>query len=52
MLAKIEPHPEVPAALERLHAQYRVTVISTTDDDLISDTIAAVGTSVDFVVTA
>ena len=52
ILRKIEPHPEVPAALERLRARYRLGVISNTNDDLISETIAAIGTPVDFVVTA
>jgi 2-haloacid dehalogenase len=51
-LRRIEPHPEVPAALERLRARYRLGIISNTDDDLIAGTVAAIGTPIDFVVTA
>ena len=52
VLARIEPHPEVPAALERLRARHRLAVVSNTDDDLIAGTIAAIGTPIDCVVTA
>ena len=52
MLWSIEPHPEVPAALNRLRARYRLAIISNTDDDLIAGTVAAIGTPVDFVITA
>lgn len=48
----IEPHPEVPAALDRLRARYRLAIISNTDDDLIAGTVAAIGAPVDFVITA
>ena len=51
-LRRIDPHPEVPAALARLRARYKLAIISNTDDDLISGTVAAIGTSFDFVVTA
>lgn len=51
-LSRIEPHPDVPAALERLRKRYRLAVISNTDDDLIAGTIAAIGVPIDFVVTA
>ena len=51
-LSRIEPHPEVPAALERLRARYRLAVISNTDDDLIAGTVAAIGVPIDCVVTA
>jgi 2-haloacid dehalogenase len=52
ILRKIEPHPEVSTALERLRARYRLAIISNTDDDLIAGTVAAIGTPIDFVVTA
>ena len=51
-LRAIKPHPEVPAALERLRMCFRLGIISNTDDDLIAGTIAAIGVPVDFVVTA
>ena len=52
ILRRIKPHPEVPAALERLRARYRLAIISNTDDDLIAGTVAAIGTPIDFVITA
>ena len=52
ILRRIDPHPEVPAALDRLHARYRLAIISNTDDDLIAGTVAAIGTPIDFVITA
>ena len=51
-LWKIPPHPEVPAALERLRARFRLAIISNTDDDLIARTVAAIGVPIDFVITA
>ncbi len=51
-LRRVDPHPEVPAALERLRARYRLAIISNTDDDLIAGTVAAIGTPIDFVITA
>jgi 2-haloacid dehalogenase len=48
----VPPHPEVPAVLERLRARYRLAIISNTDDDLISGTVAAMGAPIDFVITA
>lgn len=51
-LRTIPPHPEVPAALERLRAQFRLAIISNTDDDLIAGTVAAIGVPIDFVITA
>ncbi len=51
-LRAIAPHPEVPAALERLRARYRLGIISNTDDDLIAGTVAAIGVPIEFVVTA
>ena len=51
-LRRIAPHPEVPAALARLRSRYRLAIISNTDDDLIAGTVAALGTPIDFVVTA
>ena len=52
ILRRIAPHPEVPAALDRLRARYRLAIISNTDDDLVAATVAAIGTPIDFVVTA
>ncbi|MFC7690521.1 HAD family hydrolase [Paeniroseomonas aquatica] len=52
ILGRIAPHPEVPAALARLRTRYRIGIISNTDDELIAGTVAAIGTPVDFVVTA
>ncbi len=52
ILRRIEPHPEVPAALNRLRAHYRLAIISNTDDDLIAGTVAAIGVPIDFVITA
>jgi 2-haloacid dehalogenase len=52
ILRRIGPHPEVPAALARLRARYRLAIISNTDDDLIAGTVAAIGTPIDFVITA
>ncbi|MCW6506719.1 HAD family hydrolase [Lichenifustis flavocetrariae] len=52
ILRWIAPHPEVPAALARLRERYRLAVISNTDDELITGTIAAIGTPLDYVVTA
>ena len=52
ILRKIEPHPEVPAVLDRLRARYRLAIISNTDDDLIAGTVAAIGVPIDYVVTA
>jgi len=52
ILGRIEPHPEVPAALARLRARYHLAIISNTDDDLIAGTVAAIGTPIDFVITA
>ncbi|WP_267425602.1 haloacid dehalogenase type II [Methylobacterium sp. GC_Met_2] len=49
---RIEPHPDVPAALTRLRARYRLAIISNTDDDLIAGSIAAIGLPIDFVITA
>jgi 2-haloacid dehalogenase len=51
-LCTIPPHPEVPAALQRLREQFRLAIISNTDDDLIAGTVAAIGVPVDFVITA
>ena len=51
-LRAIPPHPEVPAVLERLRAQFRLAIISNTDDDLIAGTVDAIGVPIDFVITA
>ena len=52
VLRRIQPHPEVPVALARLRARYQLAIISNTDDDLIAGTVAAIGTPIDFVITA
>ena len=52
VLSRIEPLPEVPDALRRLREHYRLAIISNTDDDLIAGTVAAIGTPIDFVITA
>lgn len=52
ILGRIAPHPDAPAALARLRERYRIAIISNTDDALIAGTVAAIGTPVDFVVTA
>ena len=52
ILRRVDPHPEVPAALERLRARYRLAIISNTDDDLIAGSVTAIGTPIDFVITA
>ncbi len=51
-LRSIPPHPEVPVVLQRLRAQFRLAIISNTDDDLIAGTVAAIGVPIDFVITA
>jgi 2-haloacid dehalogenase len=51
-LRRIEPHPDVPEVLARLRQHYRIAVISNTSDNLIADTITAIGTPIDFVITA
>lgn len=51
-LGRIAPHPEVPAVLSRLRERYRIAIISNTSDKLIAGTVSAIGTPVDFVVTA
>ena len=51
-LRAIPPHPEVPAALRRLRARYRLGIISNTDDALLAGTVAAIGVPIDVVVTA
>ena len=51
-LRAIPPYPEVPAVLQRLRAQFRLAIISNTNDDLIAGTIAVIGVPIDFVITA
>ncbi|MBM6595619.1 haloacid dehalogenase type II [Microvirga pudoricolor] len=50
--ATMGPHPEVPAALERLRECYRLAIFTNSDDDLIAPTVARIGVPFDFVVTA
>lgn len=52
ILRRIEPHLEVPAALNRLRERYKLAIISNTDDDLIAETVRAIGVPIDFVITA
>jgi 2-haloacid dehalogenase len=52
VLSEISPHPEVPAALSRLRARYKIAIISNTADDLIAGTVRAIETPIDFVITA
>jgi 2-haloacid dehalogenase len=52
ILARIPPHPDTTDALARLRTRYRLAIISNTDDDLIKGTVEALGTPVDFVITA
>jgi 2-haloacid dehalogenase len=51
-LSRIPPHSDTQAALARLRKRYRIAIISNTDDDLIEGTVGAIGTPVDFVITA
>lgn len=51
-LGRIDPHPEVPGVLARPRERYRIAIISNTGDDLIAGTVVAIGTPIDFVVTA
>ncbi|WP_268237772.1 HAD-IA family hydrolase [Sphingomonas prati] len=51
-LGRIDPHPEVPDALSRLRERYWIAIISNSGDDLIAGTVRAIGTPIDFVVTA
>jgi 2-haloacid dehalogenase len=39
-LRAIPPHPEVPTVLQRLRAQFRLAIISNTDDDLIGQSLS------------
>ncbi|MGU3326931.1 haloacid dehalogenase type II [Methylobacterium mesophilicum] len=52
ILRRIEPHPEVPAALNRLRQRYKLAIISNTEDDLIAETVQAIGVPIEFVITA
>jgi 2-haloacid dehalogenase len=52
ILSEIAPHPEVPAVLARLREHYMIAIISNTADDLIAGTVRAIGTPIDFVITA
>ncbi|MGI4943786.1 MAG: HAD family hydrolase, partial [Janthinobacterium lividum] len=36
ILGRIQPHPEVPAALARLRERYQIAIISNTGDNLIA----------------
>ncbi len=51
-LRDIPPHPDVPAALARLRGEFRLAIISNSDDDLIAATVASIGVPIDFVVTS
>ncbi len=46
------PFPEVPAVLERLRENYRLAIISNTDDDLVMGNVERLGVPIDHVITA
>lgn len=52
ILGRIPPHPEVPDVLACLRERYQVAIISNTTDQLIAGTVSALGTPIDFVITA
>lgn len=49
---RMGPHPDVPDALRRLRARYKLAIFTNSDDDLIAPTIAGIGVPFDFVITA
>ena len=51
-VAKIPPHPEVPAVLRQLQRRHRLAAISNTDDDLIAGSLDLLGVALDGVITA
>lgn len=51
-LRTIPPHSEVPAALQRVRAEFRLAIIGNTDDDLTAGTVAGIGVPIDYVITA
>lgn len=46
------PHPDVPDALRRLRARYKLAIFTNSDDDLIAPTVARIGVPFDYVITA
>ena len=46
------PHPEVPDALRRLRARYKLAIFTNSDEDLIAPVVARLGVPVDHVITA
>lgn len=46
------PYPEVPHALYRQREQYRLAIFINSRDDLIASTVAAIGASFGYVITA
>jgi 2-haloalkanoic acid dehalogenase type II len=46
------PHPDVPDALRRLRAHYKLAIFTNSDDDLIAPTVARIGVPFDYVITA
>lgn len=51
-VARIPPHPEVPAVLRQLQQHHRLAAISNTDDDLIAGSLDLLGVALDGVITA
>ena len=46
------PHPEVPDALRRLRARYKLAIFTNSDEDLIAPAVARLGVPFDHVITA
>jgi 2-haloalkanoic acid dehalogenase type II len=46
------PHPDVPDALRRLRERYKLAIFTNSDDDLIAPTVARIGVTFDYVITA
>jgi 2-haloalkanoic acid dehalogenase type II len=50
--ATMEPHPDVPKALQRLRKRYKLAIFTNSDDDLVGPTAARIGVPFDFIVTS
>ncbi len=46
------PHPDTPDALRRLRERYKLAILTNSDDDLITPTVARIGVPFDYVITA
>jgi 2-haloacid dehalogenase len=51
-IPRFGPFPEVPDALRRLKARYRIAMITNSDDDLIVPSVRNIGVDFDHVITA